>query len=85
MENLVEKKSKTPITANIFRILRCRYKYKQKTVAEWLGLDRTTYSRKENGIINIYADELIILIEELSRAGHHIDGALNLIDVLNSD
>ena len=85
MENLVEKKSKTPITANIFRILRCRYKYKQKTFAEWLGIDRTTYARKENGEINIYADELITLIEHLGHTGHHIDGALNLIDVLNSD
>ena len=76
---------KTPIAANIFRVLRCRYKYKQRVFAGWLGVDRTTYNRKESGKANIYADELITILENLGQAGHHINGALNIIDILNTD
>ena len=79
------KKNKTPITANIFKVLRCRYKYNQDVFAEWLGLDRTTYTKKELGQTNIYADELITILENLDQRGHKMDGMRGIIDILNPD
>ena len=54
---------------NFLRKLRKEYGYTQEDVANWIGLKRSNYNRKETGQITLFADEFLNALLELQEKG----------------